>query len=134
MSAAGHALTLAELPGSVTVQGDRTRLRQMLVNLIENAIKYTDAPGQITVTLSATAAAWQLQVEDSAPGVDDNDLPQLFDPLFRTSASRLRPGAGLGLAISQRIARAHGGELRADHSPLGGLRITLTLPRQGDAQ
>ena len=69
-------------------------------------------------------------MEDSAPGVPDDALPQLFDHLYRVDSSRNRRtgGAGLGLAICLRIAQAHGGTLNAAHSPLGGVQIILTLP------
>ncbi|MCB1838343.1 MAG: two-component sensor histidine kinase, partial [Alcanivoracaceae bacterium] len=72
----------------------------------------------------------------SAPGVSDDQLPQLFDYLYRVDSSRNRAsgGAGLGLAICQRIAEGHGGSLQASSSALGGLRITLTLPRSQPAR
>lgn len=125
---AGHQLTLTSLPDSAPLQADATRLRQLLNNLLNNAIKHTRAPGTITVALSRSGQHWQLQLDDTDPGVEDSELSRLFDPLFRGRASRQQAGAGLGLAIAQRIARAHGGDLQADHSPLGGVRMTLTLP------
>ena len=128
---AGHQLTLDSVPEQAPLQGDATRLRQLLVNLLENAIKHTDAPGTIRVRLQRETGHWQVTIDDSAPGVSDEELARLFDPLFRTRHARQRPGAGLGLAISQRIARAHGGELHAGHSDSGGLSMTLRLPATG---
>lgn len=134
---AEHGLTL-ELDGLATqhvtnllIEGDDTRLRQLLHNLIDNAVKYTDAGGQIRLSLAQNETHIQLTLADSAPGVPDELLSHLFDHLFRVDNSRNRAlgGAGLGLAICQRIASAHQGTLVASHSALGGLAITLTLPR-----
>lgn len=133
-----HGLTLEldglEQQGDTTfflVQGDDTRLRQLLHNLIDNAVKYTDAGGSIRLTLAQDDRQVRLTLADSAPGVPDALLPHLFDHLFRVDNSRNRAlgGSGLGLAICQRIARAHQGDLTAAHSELGGLALTLTLPR-----
>ena len=123
-----------ELEGAETpapFEGDESRLRQMLDNLIENARRYTDAPGQVRLRLESTPHAWQLVVEDSAPGVSAPDLLQLFDRFFRADRSRNRAsgGSGLGLAICRNIALAHDGQISATTSPLGGLRVTVTLPR-----
>lgn len=122
-------LTGADAPASF--EGDEARLRQMLDNLIENARRYTDAPGQVQLRLEATPQAWQVILEDSAPGVPAADLPQLFERFFRVDRSRNRAsgGSGLGLAICRNIAQAHDGRIEASASPLGGLRVTVTLAR-----
>ncbi|GAA5110768.1 two-component system sensor histidine kinase BaeS [Alloalcanivorax gelatiniphagus] len=111
--------------------GDPVRLRQLLDNLLQNSLKYTDEGGQLRLDLAADGDQWCLTLDDSAPGVPDEALPKLFDHLYRVESSRNREtgGAGLGLAIGQRIVEAHGGTMSADHSPLGGLRITVRLPR-----
>ncbi|WP_039853352.1 ATP-binding protein [Hylemonella gracilis] len=113
------------------LEGDEARLRQMLDNLIENARRYTDAPGQVRLRLASTGPDWQIVVEDSAPGVPAHDIPRLFERFFRVDRSRNRAagGSGLGLAICRNIALAHGGDIAASASPLGGLRISVTLPR-----
>lgn len=113
------------------VNGDPVRLRQLLDNLLQNSLKYTDEGGEVQLTLNAEENAWRLTLNDSSPGVPDDALPKLFDHLYRVESSRNRQtgGAGLGLAIAQRIVEAHGGSMEADHSPLGGLRITVRLPR-----
>lgn len=110
---------------------DPDRITQLLENLLENSLRYTDAPGRIEVTLSATEQQVCLQVDDSAPGVDPADLPRLFEPLYRTDGARSRHngGSGLGLAICEAIATAHGGRIHAEPSPLGGLRVVVSLPR-----
>lgn len=120
------------LPAPVYLQGDALRLRQLLDNLLANACKYTDEGGEVRVTLAQHAQQIRLDIEDSPPGVTDAQLPLLFDHLYRTDSARQRAtgGAGLGLAICQRIADAHGGQLSAAHSSLGGLHITLLLPTE----
>jgi len=113
------------------VNGDPVRLRQLLDNLLQNSLKYTDEGGEVHLTLGRDGDDWRLTLNDSAPGVPDDALPKLFDHLYRVESSRNRQtgGAGLGLAIARRIVEAHGGTMTADHSPLGGLRITVRLPR-----
>ncbi len=112
------------------IDGDRERLQQLLGNLLANALRYTDAPGRIELALRRSGRDWQLRIDDSAPGVPTSALPHLFERLYRVDASRARAkgGAGLGLAIAQRIVEAHRGRIGASASPLGGLAITLELP------
>ncbi len=112
------------------LNGDPVRLRQLLDNLLQNSLKYTDEGGEVHLTLDGEDGVWRLTLNDSAPGVPGEALPKLFDHLYRVESSRNRQtgGAGLGLAIARRIVEAHGGTMTADHSPLGGLRITVRLP------
>uniref|UniRef100_UPI003341ADD8 ATP-binding protein n=1 Tax=Castellaniella defragrans TaxID=75697 RepID=UPI003341ADD8 len=129
----GIDLRLEAAPG-LWVQGDERRLEQLLSNLLENALRYTDAPGQARVVVEPVSGAGvRLIVEDSAPGVPPEALPRLFERLFRVEGSRSRAhgGAGLGLAICQRIVQAHGGTVRAMNSPLGGLRLEFDFPFGG---
>jgi len=115
----------------VALAADAQRLGQLLANLLENSIRYTDAPGRIAVRVAARPTAAVLVVEDSAPGVAVADHDRLFDPLYRADRARSRKsgGSGLGLAIARAIARAHHGTIAAAPSPLGGLAVTVTLPR-----
>ncbi|VVE40831.1 signal transduction histidine-protein kinase BaeS [Pandoraea capi] len=117
------------------VDGDLHRLTQLIGNLFENSLRYTDGGGAVRVYLSSTQAQLRLEIEDSAPGVPDDALPRLFERLFRVEASRSRRsgGAGLGLALCKHIVEAHGGQIVARHSPLGGLALSITLPRHHDA-
>ncbi|MFP1682482.1 ATP-binding protein [Alloalcanivorax sp. C16-1] len=114
------------------ISGDPVRLRQLLDNLLQNSLKYTDQGGRVRLVLEADADQWRLTLDDSTPGVPDEALPRLFDHLYRVESSRNRDtgGAGLGLAIGQRIVEAHGGTIEARHGPLGGLRIVVRLPRE----
>ena len=119
------------LPDQALIQQDPVRLRQLLDNLFQNSLKYTADGGELSVSLRQQEDnTWQLTVDDSAPGVSDDALPKLFDHLYRVESSRNRRtgGSGLGLAICQRIVQAHGGVLHAEHSPLGGVRIHISLP------
>ena len=131
-----QALSLQLPDTDLHVAGDAVRLRQLLDNLLNNSHKYTHGDGQVRVSLSGDTQQVTLVVEDSAPGVGDDQLPRIFDYLYRVDSSRNRAsgGAGLGLAICQRIAEGHGGHLQAAPSSLGGLRITLTLPRTAPAR
>ncbi len=123
-----------ELPASpLPVLGVARRLEQVFVNLLENAARYTDAGGQVRV-VARTVSGRQVEivVEDSAPGVPADRRVRLFERFYRVDSSRARArgGSGLGLAICQHIVQAHRGTITADDSPLGGLRITVTLPLQ----
>lgn len=123
----------APLPqGLPAARWDAVRISQLLANLLENSLRYTEAPGRLRVTARAQGAAIEIRLDDTPPGVPEGDLERLFDPLYRADPSRSRAfgGAGLGLAIAKTIAQAHGGRLHAEPSPLGGLAVVLTLPLQ----
>jgi two-component system, OmpR family, sensor histidine kinase BaeS len=112
------------------IDGDDERLMQLFGNLLGNSLRYTDAPGRVSMTLQRAGRDWKVIVSDSAPGVPAEALPRLFDRLYRVDASRARShgGAGLGLAIAARIVAAHKGRIGARASDAGGLAITVDLP------
>ncbi|MGZ5036858.1 MAG: ATP-binding protein [Usitatibacter sp.] len=116
--------------GAVPVRGDEARLAQLLGNLVENTLRYTDAGGTVRVSLRREGSQGVIEWEDSKPGVPEEALPRLFERLFRVdnSRNRARGGSGLGLAICRSIAQAHGGSIEARGSALGGLRIVLRIP------
>ncbi|MEC5216053.1 signal transduction histidine kinase [Actimicrobium sp. GrIS 1.19] len=126
-----------EIPskGSMHTRWDGIRVTQLLINLLENSLRYTDAPGCIEVRLHPSGKRLELEVFDSAPNVPADILPRLFDPLFRADRARSRAcaGSGLGLAICAAIVRAHQGRIEAGPSPLGGLRVVVGLPRDPHA-
>jgi two-component system sensor histidine kinase BaeS len=124
-------LQLPERVPSLRVQWDTGRIEQLLGNLLENSLRYTQAPGEVRVCLEYTESSVHVIVEDSAPGLPAAQLSRLFEPLYRGEmASGGSPeGSGLGLSICQAIAKAHGGQLFAANSSLGGLRFTLLLPQ-----
>ncbi|AKH20384.1 ATP-binding protein [Sedimenticola thiotaurini] len=112
------------------VYADPDRIDQLLSNLLQNTLRYTDDGGRVRLTLARKGDLVRLQLEDSAPGVTPAELPKLFDRLYRADSSRNRKsgGTGLGLAICKNIAEAHGGALKAESSALGGLSLTFELP------
>ncbi|MGZ5202566.1 MAG: ATP-binding protein [Telluria sp.] len=132
LRAAGLALDIGAAPPSSVVAGDADRLRQVFGNLFENALRYTTAGGRVAVSAAARDGVVEVTLDDSAPGVPEEALPRLAERFYRVDASRSRAkgGAGLGLSLCRRIAEAHGGSLGFGHSPLGGLRVTLTLPAE----
>lgn len=140
--AKGQTLTLTErLAGAPTCacSGDPRLLLRALTNVLENAVRYTPADGAITLTWAVDEEQWRYTIADSGPGIAPEDLPHLFAPFYRGEASRNRAtgGVGLGLAIAQRIMRAHGGTLTAANGLHGGATFTGTAPMTrpaGDAR
>jgi two-component system sensor histidine kinase BaeS len=130
--ATGLTLNCDTLPPHLAVLWDPARIEQLLSNLLENSLRYTDAPGLIEVALTTEGDHVQLSVADSAPGATATDLSRLFEPLYRADEARGRHngGSGLGLAICEAIAQAHGGRMEAKPAIFGGLLITLVLPMQ----
>lgn len=112
------------------ILGDSYRLEQLFTNLIENTLRYTDAPGQLNVTLERSSDYISIEFKDSSPGVENRMLDKIFDRFFREELSRSREkgGAGLGLAICHEIAEAHSGKIIAESSDLGGLLIKVQIP------
>lgn len=138
LRAAQVGLTLTfntQLNAPMVVRWDAKRIEQLLGNLLDNSLRYTDAPGQVVVSLRSDAVnRVVVEVEDSAPGVSADDLPRIFEPLYRADASRgrLSGGSGLGLAICEQIAKAHQGAISVKSSAMGGLLFCLELPRVAD--
>ena len=120
--------------GPALIQGDLQRLHQLWNNLIGNTRAYTDAPGRLQVSLSVGDNQVRVCWEDSAPGVEDAELPRLTERLYRVDASRNRRlgGSGLGLSIAVALVQAHGGDMQVSHSTLGGLCWTLRFPLAGE--
>jgi two-component system sensor histidine kinase BaeS len=106
------------------------RLAQLFTNLLENSLRYTDAGGRLHLQFDAVGTEVRVRFDDTAPGVQPELLPRLFERFFRAEPSRARAhgGSGLGLSICQRIVVAHGGRMEASASPLGGLRMEVYLP------
>lgn len=116
-----------------TVFGDAERLRQLFGNLLDNSLKYTDPGGELRIKIRKDGDKLLIDVQDSAPGVADEELERLFERLYRVESSRSRAtgGAGLGLAICRNIVIAHEGSIIAKPSPLGGVWIQVELPCYG---
>ena len=113
------------------VDGDATRLQQVVWNLLSNAVKFTPEGGRIEVSLVAAANQLVLRVRDSGPGVPAAFLPHVFERFRQADSSAARPhgGLGLGLAIVRHLVELHGGEVAAENAPGGGAAFTVRLPR-----
>jgi two-component system sensor histidine kinase BaeS len=120
-----------DLEDGTMVFADETRLGQVFANLMQNSLRYTDAPGRIAITVKSDGQRAIVDWQDSAPGVAADELPRLTERLYRVEASRSRAsgGSGLGLAIARAIVEGQGGTLSVAGSPLGGLGVRLLLPR-----
>lgn len=128
-----HHITVesqVETDKNIQILGDAERLKQVFSNILENTLRYTEAPGNLKVWQWHTKTRLFLYFEDSGPGVPEDSLDRLFDRLYRVdkSRSRAKGGSGLGLAISKNIIENHGGEIRANNALPHGLRIEITLP------
>lgn len=106
------------------VTGESAALERAVLNLLDNAAKWSPAGGTVTVTLSAG----QLRVVDEGPGISDEDLPHVFDRFWRSPESRGMPGSGLGLSIVHQIALRHSGRVEAGKAPGGGAQLILRIP------
>jgi len=113
---------------------DKGRIRQLLMNLITNAIKYTPAGGEVKFDLVGRDHDIVFEVRDSGIGISPEDLPRIFDRFWRGDVARTRTGeragAGLGLAITKWVAEAHGGRIEATSKTGRGSSFVVTLPRQ----
>ncbi len=117
------------------VEGDAERLRQLLLNLVVNALKYTPAGGEITLTLRRSNGWVQVAVADTGVGIAAEDLPHIFERFYRADRSRTRPGgSGLGLSIAQWIAQAHGGNIAVESRVGQGSTFTVNLPEAGTTE
>jgi two-component system sensor histidine kinase BaeS len=129
---AGLTLSLSALEDGI-VMGDRTRLRQLLLNLVTNAIKYTPRGGRVELSVTRRGVdEVVIVVRDTGIGIAANDLPHVFDRFWRAdrvrSRSSERGGFGLGLAISQWIVQAHGGSIGVQSRLGRGTVFTVILP------
>ncbi len=119
---------VAKVHGDTTVVGDVVRLRQLLLVLLDNAVKHTPPGGTVSVLLGRQDGRIHLQVADSGPGIDPADLLRIFDRFYRADKARTREGSGLGLAIGKWIVEAHGGQIRAENAAPHGALFTVTFP------
>ncbi len=129
---AGRDVTVTVRPGGeAALRGEGVLLREALVNLLQNAVEFSPAGGEVTLAVEADAGRVSFVVEDAGPGVPEYALPQVFDRFY----SLPRPGSaqkstGLGLALVREIAHLHGGEATLANRAEGGARATLTLPTE----
>jgi len=116
-----------EVDGPVSVVGDATMLREMVVNLVDNALRYTPSGGTVTVTVSRRDAHAELLVRDSGPGIAEQERSQVFERFYRVMGTKAE-GSGLGLAIVKEVVEGAGGSVSLGQSRDGGLLVRVRLP------
>ena len=117
-----------ELAPDVFVSCDRVRLEQVAGNLLDNAVKYTPGGGRVTVRVAREGDRALLRVSDTGPGIPADELPRIWERLFRGDRSRAERGLGLGLSFVKAIVEAHGGAVRAESRPGAGSTFDVSLP------
>jgi len=133
----GISLDVSRSPNSVWVNGDRTRLSQVLGNLLQNAVKFTLSGGKTHVQVRTADGQALVHVKDTGNGLSADALPQIFEPFTQVDADleRSRGGLGLGLAIARGLVELHGGTVSAASDGLGkGTTVTITLPIESSGQ
>ncbi|MEO7158783.1 MAG: HAMP domain-containing sensor histidine kinase [Vicinamibacterales bacterium] len=116
------------VPLDLSVPADRDRLRQAMANLVDNAIKYTPRSGRVNLTAAHDDDAVVIRVSDTGPGISEQDLPRIFDRLYRGDQSRTTRGLGLGLSLVRAYVEAQGGTVAAESESGRGSTFTLRLP------
>ncbi len=115
---------------NISFTGDRERLKQLAVILLDNAVKYSTSPGSILISAKVLGHAVKISVRDNGEGIEESQIEKIFDRFYRVDKSRSREkgGSGLGLAIAKWIVEEHNGEIAVTGTPGVGTRFTITLP------
>lgn len=130
---AGGRRVEVEKLAPVVVMGDEDRLKQLLLILLDNAIKYTSVAGEIRLRLQQDGSRAELRIRDNGVGISSGDLPHVFERFYRADPARTRDpgGTGLGLPIARWIVEQHGGEIRIESEPGRGTEVIVRLPVRG---
>ena len=128
LMATKHLRIETSLTSTAKVQGNRDHLRRVVTNLLDNALKFTPEAGRIGVALESSNGRVKLRVVDSGPGLDEKDLPLVFERFFSGRSGRIESGKGLGLSLCREIVELHGGEISASNQPCGGAEFVVVLP------
>jgi signal transduction histidine kinase len=118
----------ANAPTDLCLRADRTRLRQVLANLVDNAIKYTSSGGRVEIEAIQKEQQVVLLVKDNGVGIPVDEIPRIWDRLYRGDKSRAERGLGLGLSVVKAVVQAHQGQVKASLDPRGGSLFSLYLP------
>jgi heavy metal sensor kinase len=134
LASAKRIMVRCEAGGELPMRADEMLVRRMLLNVLDNAIKYTPAGGTVCIRCGAEDGGYRLSIEDSGPGIPENIRLRIFERFFRADKARSRGqsdsgGAGLGLAIASWIAQAHGGTIELTRSTSEGSTFTMVLPK-----
>jgi K+-sensing histidine kinase KdpD len=121
-------LTVDLPPELPLVPMDLVLMVQVLVNLLDNAVKYTPQQGPIEIAARCSEESLRLEVADRGPGLPEGDLPRIFDKFYRTPVPEGVGGTGLGLSICKGIVEAHGGSIHAENREGGGLKVVIVMP------
>ena len=119
---------VTSVPAGLTVSADRDRLRQALANLVDNAIKYTPRGGRAEIAASTCPGQVVIAVSDTGAGISEQDLPRIFDRLYRGDQSRTTRGLGLGLSLVRAYVEAQGGTVIVRSAPGQGSTFEISLP------
>jgi two-component system phosphate regulon sensor histidine kinase PhoR len=122
---------IVNLAGNPAILADRYHLSGILINLIDNALKYTDKPPVVTITIAEKSGRYILEVEDAGSGIDKKYLRKVFMPFFRVPSGNIHnvKGSGLGLSYVKKICNLHGWRIRIESKPGIGTGITITIPK-----
>jgi signal transduction histidine kinase len=129
----GIAFTV-EVPSDLRVHVDRSRMRQVLANLVDNAVKYTPDGGHVALSAARDASTVRITVTDNGIGIDPEAQPRIWDRLYRADDSRSEQGLGLGLSLVKAIVEAHGGSVQVDSTAGEGSTFTVRLPDAAHAE
>src|SRR6202008_325868 len=126
----GVRLELSNGTSPIALNGDGEMIKRMILNLLDNAVKYTPEGGEISLALAQQNGSAEIVVRDTGIGIADKDQLHVFDRFYRVDKARSRSlgGAGLGLSIVRCIVEAHGGQIRIESTPRLGSTFTVSLP------
>lgn len=127
----GRVALTVDIPEDATLFADPDALRQILGNLVDNALRYTPAGGRVTIGLQHGSDGDALTVTDTGSGIGSDHLPRIFERFYRVDASRSREegGTGLGLSIVRHLVESHGGEVSAESELGRGTTVRMWFPR-----
>jgi signal transduction histidine kinase len=121
-----------DIPDSLFLVGDIRKLQRVVANLLDNALKYTEAHGTVCLSAAPNSTGVTLKVSDTGIGISEKDLPHVFDRFYRCDHSRSEQGSGLGLSLAKAFVGAHGGSISVISTTGAGTEFIVTLPDKFD--